>query len=101
MARSAAAVKPSQTVPSVSTRSTVYLTKYSSSMAPPSLVVTCARTNPRGDLLVLGRVREQIARQLLDGERIKRLVLIDGIHHPIAVLPHPAFVVEMKTWVSA
>ena len=56
------------------------------------------RTNKScGDLLVLGWLRQQIARQLLDGERIKGLVLIDGIHHPIAVLPHPAFVVEMKT----
>ena len=65
-------------------------------MAPPSLVVTCTNKSC-GDLLVLGWLRQQIARQLLDGERIKGLVLIDGIHHPIAVLPHPAFVVEMKT----
>ena len=64
----------------------------------PPLARGDMRTNKScGDLLVLGWLRQQIARQLLDGERIKGLVLIDGIHHPIAVLPHPAFVVEMKT----
>ena len=52
---------------------------------------------PRGDLLVLSWIRKKIPRQLLDGEFIKWLVLIDRIDHPVPVLPHPAFIVEMQT----
>ena len=48
------------------------------------------------DALVLGRVREQVAGELLDGELVERLVTVEGLHDPVAVRPHLAVGVEVQ-----
>ena len=50
----------------------------------------------RGDQLIHRRVRQQVARDLLDGELIERKVPVEGVDHPIAVRPHFAVVVDMN-----
>ena len=55
-----------------------------------------AAIEARGDLLILRGIRQEIAGELPDGELIKREVLIEGTHHPIAVRPHAALVIEMQ-----
>ena len=42
-----------------------------------------------GHLLLHGRVRQEIAGELLDGEAVERLVVIERFHHPVA--PQPRF----------
>ena len=42
----------------------------------------------RRDLLVESRVRQQVARQLLDGELIERHVRVQGVDGPVAPRPH-------------
>ena len=42
---------------------------------------------PGGDLLLDGRIREQVARKLLDRELVKWHVAIKRVDHPIAVFP--------------
>ena len=54
-----------------------------------------ATVEPRRDFLIDGRVRQQVARQLLDRELIEFHVGIEGINHPVAVRPHLAGVVEV------
>ena len=49
-----------------------------------------------GDELVIGRFRQQVTRDLLDGELIKRLVAVEGLHHPVAVGPHLARFVKVQ-----
>jgi len=95
-------------------------------MAPPSLVVTFERpkpvairceavapvlfrdtsafavdhvvaVEPGGDELLFGRFRQQVARQLLDGELIERHVAVEGLDHPVAIGPNLAVVVEVQT----
>ena len=41
----------------------------------------------RGNELVVGRLGQQVARELLDGESVKRHVRVQRAHHPIT--PHP------------
>ena len=43
-----------------------------------------------GDLLVVGGGRQQVARQLLGGELVERHVAVQGVDHPVAVLPDRA-----------
>ena len=43
-----------------------------------------------GDLLILGRIRQQIAGELFDGELVERHVLVQGIDHPVAIQPDVA-----------
>ena len=50
---------------------------------------------PGGDALLPSRVGQQIARQLLDGEGVVRLVLIESVDHPVAPQPHEAHAIEM------
>ena len=49
-----------------------------------------------GDDLVAGGVREQVAGELLDGEGVERLVVVEGLDHPIAVRPHRALRVALE-----
>src|SRR5207249_199321 len=48
----------------------------------------------RGDLLVERRVRQQIAGELLDCELVERQILVEGVDHPVAVLPNGAWPVD-------
>ena len=41
-----------------------------------------------GDALLEGRVRHQVARDLLDGELVERHVRVVGVDDPVAVAPH-------------
>ena len=43
-----------------------------------------------GDQLIDGRVRQQVAGDLLDRELVERHVAIQRIDHPVAILPHLA-----------
>ena len=56
---------PSHAIPSVRTRSVTYSTRYSSSMIPPSELITWLRPKPGGDALIESRIRQQVAGQLL------------------------------------
>ncbi len=56
-----------------------------------------AAIESRGNELLAGRVGEQIARELPAGEFVKRQVRIKRLHDPVAVGPHGALVVEMKS----
>ena len=49
----------------------------------------------RRDLLLIRRVRQQVAGDLLDREFGERLVLVERIDHPIAVHPHAPIVVAV------
>ena len=55
-----------------------------------------AAIESRSDLLIHGRVWQQVTRQLPDCEVVIRQVVIERLHHPIAIRPHAAFVVEMQ-----
>ncbi len=48
-----------------------------------------------GHLLLERGAREQVPRQLLDGELVERLVAIEGVDHPVAVAPHLSEIVEV------
>ena len=48
-----------------------------------------------GDLLFQGAVREEIARNLFNGELVERLVAVEGFGDVLPVGPHLAVVVEM------
>ena len=49
-----------------------------------------------GDLLVHRGIGQQVSRQLPDGELVIGQVLIEGAHHPVAVGPHAALVVQVQ-----
>ncbi len=49
-----------------------------------------------GDQLRLRRIGQEVAGQLLDRERVERLVRVEGFDDPIAVGPHLAGVVEVQ-----
>ena len=49
----------------------------------------------RGQLIVRWH-RQQIAGELLDREAVVRQVLVECLDHPVAILPHLAFVVEVQ-----
>ena len=49
-----------------------------------------------GHNVVLRGVRQKIARELLGDELIVRQILIECLHHPIAVEPHVACLVFLK-----
>ena len=49
-----------------------------------------------GDELLLRRVGQQIARDLLDGELIERQIAVVSIDHPIAIRPDRALVIQMQ-----
>ena len=51
----------------------------------------------RGHDLVAGGIREQVAGELFDRERIERLVVIEGFDDPVAVRPHHALRVALET----
>ena len=42
---------------------------------------------PGGDALGEGRSRQQIARQLVDGELVEGLIAVEGLDHPLAIGP--------------
>ena len=50
----------------------------------------------RGDNLVASGVREKVAGELLDREGVERLVVIEGLDHPVAVGPHRALRVALE-----
>ncbi len=52
---------------------------------------------PRRHLLVLRRILQQVARDLLDGELVERHVLVERLDHPVAIRPHLAVIIEMQT----
>ncbi len=56
----------------------------------PFVVVHGVPVERGRDQLVYGRVGQQVARQLLDGELIVGHVLVERLDHPIAVRPHTA-----------
>ena len=43
-----------------------------------------------GDDLVFGRIRQQVSGQLFDRELVERLVLVEGLDHPVAISPDDA-----------
>src|SRR5262245_5776771 len=49
----------------------------------------------RGNQLSACRVRQQVARELLDCKLIERLILIKRRYDPIPVWPHLAIIIEM------
>jgi len=49
----------------------------------------------RGELLLARHVRQQIARELLDGETIERHVVVEGVDDPLAPEPHETRAVKM------
>ena len=49
-----------------------------------------------GDALFFGRIREQVAGELLDRELVERLVAVERLHDPVAVRPHLAIGVEVQ-----
>ena len=49
------------------------------------------------DFLYVGAVENEIARELLDGELVKRLITIERADHPVAVKPHLPLIVQMLT----
>ena len=49
----------------------------------------------RGDLLVEGGIRQQVARELLDGEPVEGHVRIERTHHPVAPRPQLAVAVHL------
>ena len=51
----------------------------------------------RGNELIAGRIGQQVARDLLDGELVERLVFVEGANHPIAPRPHLAAAVDVVT----
>ena len=55
-----------------------------------------AAVETAADFLVARRVRQQIAREIFEGELIERHVLIEGGDDPFAVSPHLAVVVEVN-----
>ena len=61
------------------------------------IVVHGVAVKRRGNQLVIGGLGQQIARQLLFGKLIKRLVGVEGLHHPVAVPPNVASVVFLVT----
>ena len=46
--------------------------------------------------LVLGRVLQQVTRNLLDDELVEGLVGVVGVDHPVAIRPHLAVIVEVQ-----
>jgi len=50
----------------------------------------------RGHDLVAGRVREEVAGELVDRERVERLVGVERLDHPIAIRPHRAMRVALE-----
>src|SRR5690606_6736754 len=50
-----------------------------------------------GDLLGFGRVGQQIACQLFEGELVERHISVEGPNHPVAIGPQLAQVVSLKT----
>ncbi len=49
-----------------------------------------------GDLLVGRRIRQQVAGELPDRELVEREIVVEGLHHPVAVEPHLPLVVEVE-----
>ena len=50
---------------------------------------------PRGDLLGVGGVGQQIARDLLDRELVEREIPVERVDHPVAPVPHLAQAVDV------
>ena len=48
------------------------------------------------NLLFRRRFGQQIARELLDGELIVRLIGVEGVHHPVAPFPEAAFGIDVE-----
>ena len=55
-----------------------------------------AAIEPRSDQLIPRGMRQEIAGQLVDGELVERKVLIERLHHPVAIRPNRPFVVQMQ-----
>ena len=55
-----------------------------------------AAVEARRDLLIQRGVGKEITRELPARELIIRQVVIEGAHHPVAVGPHAAFIVEVQ-----
>ncbi len=62
---------------------------------PPSELPRWLRLNAGGDHLILRRLRQQVAGQLLDGEPVEGHVAVEGIDHPIAPAPHVALAIAL------
>ena len=54
-----------------------------------------AAVEPRGHLLLQGAVGEQVARELLDGELVERLVAVERLDDRLAIRPDLAIVVDV------
>ena len=81
---------PIQTAIVVLTRSTTATLRNSSSLVPPSLLVSVLRWKAVATSLVLGRVRQQVAGELLDRELVERLVGVERPDDVVAVGPDRA-----------
>ena len=81
-------VSPIQARPTVRTRSATYSTRYSSSMIPPSELITWLRPKPVAMRWSSVGGRQQIARQLLGQEAVVGHVGVEALNHPIAPAPH-------------
>ena len=55
-----------------------------------------APVEARGDLLVQGRVRQQVAGELLDDKLVEGLVVVQRPHDPVPVRPHGPPVVQVE-----
>ncbi len=79
---------PIHTVIVVLTRSTMATLRNSSASRIAALAVRHrVAVERRGDELLVGRIRQEVAGQLLDGELVERLVLVEGADDVIAVEP--------------
>ena len=83
-------VRPRKTVAVVSTRSTAFSMRHSSSIEPASVTVRLLRLKPVAIFCVERRLGEQVAGELLGEEPVERLVAVIGGDHPVAPGPHGA-----------
>ena len=84
---------PSHTVPVVLTRSTSVSKRASSTSIPPSWLSWVLRWKPVAILCSTVAPGQHVARELLDREVAEGEVAVEGVDHPVAVLPGGAALV--------
>ena len=80
----------------VLTRSKTWLTRVSSGSVPASTLVVVQRLKPVAIFCSVGRVRQQVAGELLDRELVERHVGVQGADDPVAIGPEVAQVVALE-----
>ena len=80
----------------VSTRSTAFSTRHSSSIEPASVTVRLLRLKPVAILWARRGARQEVAGDLVDHEAVERLVAVEGGDDPVAPGPHGPGEVVLK-----